>query len=149
MGLRDSIKTAAGTVAAGLTFALAAPGGARAMDSGEAGVMAPPRLVLPSQEAYQYSPASLVGEPDPIHIRVVKHPAFVGTIGICAAGYAGKVVVDQLQKKQAEQMRSVLSTKSGVDIDASILDEARINRPGAKTFIPTGGPAKFGVCLCV
>lgn len=41
-------------------------------------------------------------------------------------------------------MRALLSSKSGVDIDASILDEARVNRPGAKKFVYTGGSAEYG-----
>ena len=97
-----------------------APGAARAMDSG---VAVQPRLVLPSQEAFQHRPEVLMSEPDPIYLRVVKHPAFAGTVGIVAAGAAGNAVYKQMQKKQTESMRSMLSSNSGIDIDASILDE--------------------------
>jgi hypothetical protein len=38
------------------------------------GVAVQPRLVLPSQEAFMQRPESLMSEPDPLHIRVVKHP---------------------------------------------------------------------------
>ena len=65
-----------------------------------------------------------MSEPEPIYLRVIKHPVFVGAVGICAAGAAGTVVMSQVQKKQTEQMRSLLSSKSGIGIDASILDEA-------------------------
>ena len=65
-----------------------------------------------------------MSEPEPVYLRVIKHPVFVGAVGICAAGAAGTVVMSQVQKKQTEQMRSLLSSKSGVGIDASILDEA-------------------------
>ena len=44
-------------------------------------------------------------------------------MGICAAGAVGKVVMDQVNKKQTESMRSMLSSQAGIDIDASILDE--------------------------
>ena len=49
--------------------------------------------------------------------------AFAGAVGICAAGAVGKVVMDQVNKKQTESMRSMLSSQAGIDIDASILDE--------------------------
>jgi hypothetical protein len=58
------------------SFALA-PGAARAMDTG---VAVAPRLVLPSQEAFMQSPQSLMSEPDPLHLRVVKHPVSVGFV---------------------------------------------------------------------
>ena len=121
MGLRDTVKKAAGTVAAGLSIALA-PGAARAMDTA-GDVIVAPRLVLPSQEVYQSAPESLMGEPEPLHLRVVKHPAFAGAIGLCATGFAGVKVMEQVNKKQASKMRDLLASSSGVDIDASILDE--------------------------
>jgi len=52
MGLRDKIKKTVGTLAAGISIALAAPGVSKAMDEG--GVAVQPRLVLPSQEAFMY-----------------------------------------------------------------------------------------------
>jgi hypothetical protein len=75
------------------------------------------------QEAFHYRPQELMSEPDPIHMRVVKHPAFAGAVGIVAAGAAGNAIYQQVQKKQTESMRSLLSSNSGIDIDASILDE--------------------------
>jgi len=140
MGLRDNMKKAVGTVAAGISFALA-PSAARAMDSG---VITQPRLVLPSQEAFMQRPEVLMSEPDPIHIRVVKSPIFQGSVGIVAAGAAGAAIYQQVQKKQTESMRSMLSSTAGVDLDASILDEARVNRPGAKKFEYSGGGPQFG-----
>ena len=41
------------------------------------------------------------------------------------------------------QMRSSLSGITGLKVDASILDEARINRPGAKTYEYKNAP-QFG-----
>lgn len=41
------------------------------------------------------------------------------------------------------QYRSSLSGLTGLEVDASILDEARINRPGAKTYEYKVAP-KFG-----
>lgn len=41
------------------------------------------------------------------------------------------------------QYRSLLKSRSGVNIDASILDEARVNRPGAVKVEYTNAP-KFG-----
>lgn len=117
MGLRDNLKKVGATVAAGLSFAMM-PGAARAMDT-----VVQPRLMLPSQEAYQNRPADLMSEPDALPIRIVKHPAFAGAVGLAAAGGIGKVVLTQVQKKQTDSMRSMLSSKSGIGIDASILDE--------------------------
>jgi hypothetical protein len=142
MGMRDTLKKAVGTVAAGISFALA-PGAARAMDS-EGGVAVQPRLVLPSQEAFMQRPELLMSEPEPLHIRVVQSPIFQGSVGIVAAGAVGGVVYQQMQKRQTESMRSMLSSKGGIDIDASILDEARINRPGAKKFEYSGGGPAYG-----
>ena len=103
------------------SFALA-PGAARAMDS-EGGVAVQPRLVLPSQEAFMQRPELLMSEPEPLHIRVVQSPIFQGSVGIVAVGAAGGVVYQQMQKRQTESMRSMLSSQAGIDIDASILDE--------------------------
>jgi hypothetical protein len=168
MGMRDTLKKAVGTVAAGIRSALPAPlrslhargagqrrflrrpkpnpkprpplthpcvastfavhsfalapGAARAMDS-EGGVAVQPRLVLPSQEAFMQRPELLMSEPEPLHIRVVQSPIFQGSVGIVAAGAVGGVVYQQMQKRQTESMRSMLSSKGGIDIDASILDE--------------------------
>lgn len=103
------------------SFALA-PGAARAMDS-EGGVAVQPRLVLPSQEAFIQRPELLMSEPEPLHIRIVQSPIFQGSVGIVAAGAAGSVVYKQIQKRQTESMRSMLSSNAGIDIDSSILDE--------------------------
>ncbi len=92
----------------------------------DSGVITQPRLVLPSQEAFMQRPEVLMSEPDPIHIRVVKSPIFQGSVGIVAAGAAGAAVYQQVQKKQTESMRSMLSSTSGIDIDASILDEVQL-----------------------
>lgn len=48
-----------------------------------------------------------------------------------------------MEKKKAEEYRSLLKSRSGVNIDASILDEARVNRPGAVKVEYTNAP-KFG-----
>ena len=48
---------------------------------------------------------------------------FVGAVGLVAAGATGNVIMQQVQKKQTESMRTLLSSKSGLNIDASILDE--------------------------
>ena len=45
------------------------------------------------------------------------------------------------------QMRSSLSGMTGLNVDASILDEARINRPGAKTYEYKNAP-QFGTYRC-
>ena len=171
MGLRDNMKKAVGTVAAGIRSALHAPRGvlqarsairvtatdaslravpipasfalapsaARAMDSG---VITQPRLVLPSQEAFMQRPEVLMSEPDPIHIRVVKSPIFQGSVGIVAAGAAGAAIYQQVQKKQTESMRSMLSSTAGIDLDASILDEVQLTQSVC-------APALKDCCICV
>jgi len=85
-----------------------------------------------------------MSEPDALPLRIIKHPIFVGAVGLVAAGATGNVIMQQVQKKQTESMRTLLSSKSGLNIDASILDEARVNRPGAKEFKYTGGAAEYG-----
>ncbi|EKX53128.1 hypothetical protein GUITHDRAFT_101565 [Guillardia theta CCMP2712] len=106
--------------------------------------MQDPKIVLPSQEAYAARVAELA-DPNfkPLPLRVVTHPAFIGGAGIVAAGGVGYMLYQNVEKKKAEQLRQMLSQKSGIEIDASILDDPRINRPGAKTFQYTNAP-QFG-----
>lgn len=52
-----------------------------------------------------------------------------------------------LQTPPFLQMRSSLSGMTGLNVDASILDEARINRPGAKTYEYKNAP-QFGTYRC-
>ena len=82
------------------SFALA-PGAARAMDTG---VAVAPRLVLPSQEAFMQSPQSLMSEPDPLHLRVVKHPVSVGFV---------KMDVDAWEREPREQDDSMCVSVGG------------------------------------
>ena len=82
------------------SFALA-PGAARAMDTG---VAVAPRLVLPSQEAFMQSPQSLMSEPDPLHLRVVKHPVSVGFV---------KMDVDAWEREPREQDDSMRVSVGG------------------------------------
>lgn len=144
MGFRDKLraafsgkglKTTAGAFGAALSILVSAPRPAKAED---------PNIMLPSQERHAARVAEL-SDPNykPPVLRVITHPAFVGGVGVVAAGGIGYLAYNKMEQKKAEEYRNLLKSKSGVSIDASILDEARVNRPGAKAVEYTNAP-KFG-----
>lgn len=107
MGLRDKmkaivsgkgLKTTASAFVAAVGILVSAPRPAKADE---------PNIVLPSQERHAARIAEL-SDPSykPPVLRVVTHPAFIGGVGIVAAGGAGYLAYSSMEKKKAEEVKS-------------------------------------------
>jgi len=104
----------------------------------------PQPMILPSQVAHAKRIAN--GGQSPVVTlakKVATDKRLYMVIGAGAAGAAGFQAYKSMEQKKNDSIRNLLAN-SNVKIDASILDEARVNRPGAKKFQYTGDAAKFG-----
>ena len=103
-----------------------------------------PLITLPSQRAYLKREAA-ANDPsyeNPV-VRIVKDQRLWAGVGVAAAGAGGYVFFKESERKKNEELRGQLRGLTGLEIDASILDESRINRPGAKAYQFSSTP-KFG-----
>eukprot|EP00282_Hemiselmis_andersenii_P008173 CAMPEP_0114132694 /NCGR_PEP_ID=MMETSP0043_2-20121206/13228_1 /TAXON_ID=464988 /ORGANISM="Hemiselmis andersenii, Strain CCMP644" /LENGTH=413 /DNA_ID=CAMNT_0001226219 /DNA_START=38 /DNA_END=1279 /DNA_ORIENTATION=- len=156
MGLRDKVKKFAAGVAAAFavgfvpTKAFAADTvapepQAQEQEAGQQQQVAGPML-LPSQAAHMKRLAA--GGDGPVVAtvkKIAKDKRLYMVVGAAAAASGGYTVIQKKKKDDAEKARSFLSQTSGINIDASILDEKRLNRPGAKKFqYSEGNEPKFG-----
>ena len=97
MGFRDNAKKVMSVFGAAVVIGFGVPRAAKA-DS--------PRVLLPSQEAYSAHQQELAdGTYKPLPLKIVTHPAFIGGVGICAAGVIGKKVKAQMDAKKTADVR--------------------------------------------
>jgi len=156
MGLRDKAKKFAAGVAAAFAVGFV-PTKAFAADTvtpepqateQEAGQQQQSQgpMLLPSQAAHMKRLAA--GGQGPVVATIKKiagDKRLYMVVGAAAAGAGGYTVMKNKAKSDADKARSFLSQTSGIDIDASILDEKRLNRPGARKFTYSAGTEpKFG-----
>ena len=97
MGFRDNAKKVMSVFGAAVVIGFGVPRAAKADG---------PRVLLPSQEAYSTHQQELAdGTYKPLPLKIVTHPAFIGGVGICAAGVIGKKVKAQMEAKKTEDVR--------------------------------------------
>jgi len=104
MGFRDNVKKVVGAAGAALAIAVGVPRAVKA-DA--------PRVELPSQEEHRiYQQSVADGTYKPLPLKIVTHPAFIGGVGITAAGVIGKKTMEKMKQKKTEDVHSLPKPRS-------------------------------------
>ena len=104
MGFRDNVKKVVGAAGAALAIAVGVPRAVKA-DA--------PRVELPSQEEHRiYQQSVADGTYKPLPLKIVTHPAFIGGVGITAAGVIGKKTMEKMKQKKTDDVSSLPKPRS-------------------------------------